>query len=115
MTPSNDIRPLPMFDLSSTKLRPNFFREVVFWDRVPKGGLFPLAKTVRGRGLEILDLELIVSIDVNLEIWIKSHIFKTRELFPRVFPEKSIVTFINFPEAMLLDDGSLRVGSFPNL
>ena len=80
VTPSDDIRPLPVFDLSSAQLRPNFIREVVVWGRVPKGGLFPPAETVRGRGPEILDLELIVSIDVNLEIQIKSHIFKTGEL-----------------------------------
>ena len=97
MSPSNDIRPFPMFDLSSAQLGPNFVQEVVDWGRVPKGGLFPPVETVRGRGPKILDLELIVDIDVILEIRIKSQIFETRELLPRVFPEKSRVTFINFP------------------
>ena len=57
-----------MFDLSGAQLRPYYIREVVFWDRVPKGRLFPPAKIVRGRGPEILDLELLVDIDVILEV-----------------------------------------------
>ena len=57
-----------MFDLSGAQLRPYYIREVVVWDRVPKGGLFPPAETVRGRGPEILDLELLVDIDVILEV-----------------------------------------------
>ena len=71
MTPLNDIQPPPMFDLDSTNLWPNYIREVVVWDRFPKGGLFPPVESIRGRGPEILDLEPILYIDVNLEIQIK--------------------------------------------
>ena len=60
-----------MFDLSGAQLRPYYIREVVVWDRVPKGRLFPPTKIVRGRGPEILDLEP-VDEDVILEVRIKS-------------------------------------------
>ena len=101
-----------MFDLSSSQLRLDYIRKFVVSDRVAKGRLFPPAETVRGRGPKIFDLELLVDVDVNMEVRIKSQVFETRELLPRVFPEKSNVTFINFPEFVLLDDGSLRVGRF---
>ena len=56
---------------------------------------------------------MVIATDIVLDVRIENKTFKARDLFPGIFPEKSLVPCINFPETMLLNYGPLLVGSFP--